>query len=71
VPDLNKIAESLTGTVDLPGALALAHANGLSLHDTFTLHALVLSNRILRAPMMEYDDARVYFSGLIRPSTDG
>lgn len=68
--DLNKIASSLAKTGDLAGALALLNANGLSLHDTFTVHALVLSNRILRTPSpdpVNYSPSEA--ADLIRPDT--
>jgi hypothetical protein len=70
-PDLEAIARSLATVDDLPGALALANANGLSLHDTFVVQALVLSNRILRSPAgdIPIGQARTYLAGLIHPKT--
>lgn len=70
MPDLNKIASSLAKSDNLVGALALANANGLSLADTFTVHALVLSNRILRTPSpdpVNYTPSEA--AELIRPVT--
>lgn len=65
--DLNKIASSLAKTDDLPGALALLNCNGLSFRDTLSVHALVLSDRVLRSPVVEFDDARQHFAAMVRP----
>lgn len=67
-PDLNKIASSLAAEPDVIGKLMLANANGLTLRDTFAVHALVLSNKILRAPLPE-DGAynRADAAAVIRP----
>jgi hypothetical protein len=51
--DLNKIAASLAKSENLAGDLALANANGLPLADTFAVHALVLSNRVLRSTLTD------------------
>lgn len=65
--DLSKIASSLAKTGDLPGALSLLNANGLSFRDTLDVHALVLSDRVLRSPVVEFDDARQHFAAMVRP----
>lgn len=65
--ELEKTAASLSKADSLYGSLAALNANGLSLRDTFAVHALVLSNRILRSPAVEYDNAGQHFADLIRP----
>lgn len=64
---LNKIASGLAKTDDLPGALSLLNANGLSFRDTLDVHALVLSDRVLRSPVVEFDDARQHFAAMVSP----
>lgn len=65
--ELNKIASSLAKTDDLPGALALLNCNGLSFRETLDVYALVLSDRVLRSPVVEFDDARQHFASMVRP----
>ena len=67
--ELEKIAYKIGREDDVLGALMLANANGLSLHDTFTVHALILANTVLRVPAGDVPagGARAYLADLIRP----
>ena len=67
--DLYTVASTLAKTDDLIGALALLNANGLSLHDTFTVHSIVLANRILRSSFPPGIVPAVAYADLIRPET--
>jgi hypothetical protein len=66
------LASALATSEDLYGDLALLNCNGLSFRETLEVHALVLSNRILRTPSpdpVNYSPREA--AELIRPDVKG